>query len=64
MTTKSPCIGMCSTTYGDDVCKGCGRTFYEVHNWIRFNDEQKIEVNKRLEGKNDSKKGHNCGKCD
>ncbi len=44
----SPCIGQCSTTLGDDVCNGCGRTFFEVCNWNRFTNEQKIAVNERL----------------
>ena len=45
----SPCIGQCSTTYGDDVCKGCGRTYLEVINWIMFDDREKAHVWSRLE---------------
>jgi predicted Fe-S protein YdhL (DUF1289 family) len=45
----SPCIGQCSTTYGDDVCKGCGRTYLEVINWIMFDEQQKAQVWRRLE---------------
>jgi predicted Fe-S protein YdhL (DUF1289 family) len=29
----SPCIGFCSTTYGDDVCRGCYRNLKEVLQW-------------------------------
>ncbi len=32
-TPDAPCIAICSTSQGDDVCKGCGRTFDEVQNW-------------------------------
>jgi predicted Fe-S protein YdhL (DUF1289 family) len=45
----SPCVGRCSTAYGDDICKGCGRTFLEVVNWIVFDDVEKAAVWKRLE---------------
>ncbi len=33
ITPDTPCIAICSTSQGDDVCKGCGRTFYEVQHW-------------------------------
>lgn len=46
---ESPCVGRCSTTYGDDICKGCGRTFIEVINWIMYDDEEKAAVWARLE---------------
>ena len=46
--TASPCIGICSTGLGDEVCRGCGRTFHEVSNWARFDDEQKRGVNARI----------------
>jgi hypothetical protein len=29
----TPCIAICSTSQGDAVCKGCGRTFDEVQRW-------------------------------
>jgi uncharacterized protein len=47
----TPCIGVCSTTsFGDEICRGCHRTFDEVRLWNTFTDEQKIVVNKRLLG--------------
>lgn len=45
---ESPCIGQCSTTYGDDICRGCGRTFVEVVNWIAYGEEEKAAVWARL----------------
>lgn len=33
LSRQSPCIGFCSTVYGDDVCRGCNRYFEEVVNW-------------------------------
>ena len=32
-TPDTPCIAICSTSQGDDFCKGCGRTFGEVQHW-------------------------------
>ncbi|NMM79180.1 DUF3717 domain-containing protein, partial [Acidovorax sp. SRB_24] len=29
-TPDTPCIAICSTSQGDDWCKGCGRSFEEV----------------------------------
>lgn len=48
----SPCIGVCSTLF-DEVCKGCGRTAYEVSNWVFFTEEEKAAVWARItrEGK-------------
>ena len=47
--TRTPCVGICSTTYGDDVCRGCKRFIHEVINWNSFNPEEKEYVWKRLE---------------
>ena len=38
---KTPCIGFCSTTYGDDVCRGCYRNFDDVIQWTSLNQETK-----------------------
>lgn len=46
--TASPCIGICSTGLGDELCRGCGRTFHEVNNWARFSDEEKRAINARI----------------
>lgn len=46
--TASPCIGVCSTVLGDEICRGCGRSFEEVLNWHQFSDEQKRTINRRL----------------
>lgn len=32
-TPDTPCIAICSTSQGDDICKGCGRSFDEVQHW-------------------------------
>jgi uncharacterized protein len=45
----TPCIAICSTAQGDDICKGCGRTFEEVTNWVIMTDEEKNVVWDRIE---------------
>ena len=47
--TKTPCIGICSTTYGDEICRGCKRFSYEVTSWIKYTDSEKDNVNRRLQ---------------
>ena len=46
---KTPCIGICSTTYGDDICRGCKRFSHEVTAWIKYSDVEKDNVNSRLQ---------------
>lgn len=48
----SPCIGVCSTSIGDDVCKGCLRTHKEVSEWNSYLDDKKIEINERIHKSN------------
>ncbi|TRX73383.1 DUF1289 domain-containing protein [Pseudomonas mangiferae] len=46
---KTPCVGLCSTVYGDLVCRGCKRFHHEVVNWNLYGDEEKRAVWRRLE---------------
>ncbi|MES2818167.1 MAG: DUF1289 domain-containing protein [Pseudomonadota bacterium] len=46
---KTPCVGLCSTVYGDLVCRGCKRFHHEVIDWNRYGDEEKHAVWRRLE---------------
>lgn len=46
---RTPCIGICSTTYGGDVCRGCKRFAHEVIDWNRYDEDQKQRVWARLE---------------
>lgn len=48
MPVKTPCVGLCSTTYGDLVCRGCKRFSHEIVNWNRYGDDQKAAVWARL----------------
>ena len=47
--SSTPCIGICSTTFGDDVCKGCKRFSHEITNWGKFSTDERAIVNSRLE---------------
>ena len=47
--TRTPCVGICSTTFGDEVCRGCKRFYFEVIDWNKFNDDEKDSVWMRLE---------------
>ena len=47
--SSTPCIGICSTTLGDDVCKGCKRFSHEITNWGKFSTDERAVVNSRLE---------------
>lgn len=46
---RTPCIGVCSTSYGDHICRGCKRFSHEVTGWIKYSDTEKSIINKRLE---------------
>ncbi|MGE4407812.1 DUF1289 domain-containing protein [Pseudomonas sp.] len=46
---QTPCIGLCSTVYGDNVCRGCKRFHHEVVSWNGYGDEEKRAVWRRLE---------------
>jgi uncharacterized protein len=40
---------VCSTAQGDDVCKGCGRTFLEVCKWLEMTEPEKEAVWMRID---------------
>ncbi|SCK05131.1 DUF1289 domain-containing protein [Vogesella sp. LIG4] len=43
-TAETPCIGVCSTAIGDDVCQGCARTFTEISCWYELDAGHKARV--------------------
>ncbi|MBY0454285.1 MAG: DUF3717 domain-containing protein [Burkholderiaceae bacterium] len=47
-TPDTPCIAICSTSQGDDWCKGCGRSFEEVQHWLAYTPMQKRAVWRRI----------------
>lgn len=46
---KTPCVGLCSTTYGDDVCRGCLRPVAAVLDWSSYTQEQKDSTQLKIE---------------
>ncbi|RZU45233.1 hypothetical protein EV700_2050 [Fluviicoccus keumensis] len=46
---NTPCIGQCSTVFGDTVCRGCLRFVHEIIDWNRYDDDEKSVVWQRLE---------------
>ena len=45
---RTPCIGICSTTYGDLVCRGCKRFAHEIVGWNNYRDDQRDLIWTRL----------------
>lgn len=46
---QTPCIGVCSTVTGDNVCRGCKRYSHEIIGWNSYADEQRRAVYQRLD---------------
>ena len=47
-TPDTPCIAICSTSQGDAICKGCGRTFGEVQHWPEMSPGDKRTAWRRI----------------
>lgn len=47
-TPDTPCIAICSTSQGDDECKGCGRSFDEVQHWPAMTPGEKRSTWRRI----------------
>ena len=47
-TPDTPCIAICSTSQGDDWCKGCGRSFAEVQHWLAMTAPEKRATWRRI----------------
>lgn len=47
--TETPCVGLCSTVYGDYVCRGCKRSHEEIVHWNSYLRKEKIIILERLE---------------
>ena len=45
----SPCVGLCSTTYGDLVCRGCMRTSEEILAWPSADWANRATIVRRLD---------------
>ena len=47
--SSTPCLGICSTTFGDEVCKGCKRFAHEIVGGTKYSQGEREIVNDRLE---------------
>jgi predicted Fe-S protein YdhL (DUF1289 family) len=47
-TPDAPCIAICSTSQGDSMCKGCGRSFEEVQRWTEMTPAEKRSTWRRI----------------
>ncbi|MBD3893847.1 DUF3717 domain-containing protein [Hydrogenophaga sp.] len=47
-TPDTPCIAICTTSQGDAVCQGCGRTFEEVQRWTALSAAEKRACWRRI----------------
>lgn len=48
-SVKTPCVGICSTGIGDQVCRGCKRFSHEVIDWNAYSHDQRVIIAQRLE---------------
>ena len=46
--SSTPCLGICSTTFGDEVCKGCKRFSHEIVNWTKYSLEEREIINDHI----------------
>lgn len=45
---SSPCVGVCSSGIGDEVCRGCKRFAHEVINWNSYTHYERELIQQRL----------------
>lgn len=46
---KSPCIKVCKIE--NNTCIGCGRTLYEIQHWMKYSDNERDQIIKRVSEK-------------
>jgi len=46
---RTPCVGICSTVFGDAVCRGCKRFVHEIIDWNGYTEDQKRLIDRRLQ---------------
>lgn len=44
----TPCIGVCSTVYGDIICRGCKRNYKDIIEWNAYDQEKRHTVYQQL----------------
>ena len=46
---RSPCVGLCSTTYGDEFCRGCKRYYQDIIDWNSLSESNQQQITIHLE---------------
>ena len=54
----TPCIRQCKVDGG--MCVSCGRTLLQIKEWKDMSDEQRLEIMKKLQQRNNT---HSCPSC-
>ena len=44
----TPCVSVCKINKNTNVCDGCGRTINQISNWLRYSDEERMNIMKGL----------------
>jgi uncharacterized protein len=63
-TKRTPCVGICSTTYGDLVCRGCKRFAHEIVQWNGYEAHQQKLIWSRLQSLRDEVVEHTLSVID
>lgn len=58
LKNRTPCVGICSTTYGDLVCRGCKRFSHEIVQWNGYDKDQQGLIWERLTNLRDEVMAH------
>ncbi|MSQ73584.1 MAG: DUF1289 domain-containing protein [Betaproteobacteria bacterium] len=45
---QSPCVNTCVIDQQTSLCRGCGRTLYEVSYWTRYTQQQRKRILQQL----------------
>jgi predicted Fe-S protein YdhL (DUF1289 family) len=51
---KTPCILVCRINPQTRMCEGCYRTMEEIREWLRFTEEEREEIMKKVRQRVDS----------
>jgi len=57
-------VGICSTTYGDLVCRGCKRFAHEIVQWNGYEKHQQQQIWSRLQSLRDEVVAHTVSVID
>ena len=51
----SPCVSLCELDETGAYCIGCNRTQEEIFSWLTYTEEERLEVLKNIEKRNDQR---------